>query len=139
MNILNHWPKASTTRSPSCLLACLSGGFVPAGGASSIAAAMIPIIEEGGGAVVTSADVTNLLVTSGKAHGVRLATGQEITADTVGGVEGSGRRVLDCGWVLHQIKSCCTTLLDLITPLKYHNLFLFRLIIHIVLSSDILQ
>jgi phytoene dehydrogenase-like protein len=61
----------------------LEGGYVPIGGASSIAAAMIPIIEGAGGAVVTSADVQQVLVRGGKAAGVRLANGQEITSDVV--------------------------------------------------------
>jgi phytoene dehydrogenase-like protein len=63
--------------------AVLAGGYLPVGGASSIAAAMIPIIEAAGGAVVTSAGVQEVLVRGGKASGVRLESGQEITSDVV--------------------------------------------------------
>jgi all-trans-retinol 13,14-reductase len=70
----------------------LAGAFVPAGGASHIAAAMIPAIEAAGGAVVTSADVTGVIVQSGRAMGVRLADGREISAHTV---------------------SCCTPVIEL--------------------------
>jgi phytoene dehydrogenase-like protein len=64
----------------------LEGGYVPIGGASSIAAAMIPVIAEAGGAVVTSADVQQVLVRDGKAAGVRLAGGQEINSNVVSNV-----------------------------------------------------
>lgn len=65
------------------LLLIFAGGHVPVGGASSIAAAMIPIIEAAGGAVVTSAGVKQVLEKDGKAAGVRLESGQEITSDVV--------------------------------------------------------
>lgn len=61
----------------------LAGAYVPAGGASHIAAAMIPSIEAACGAVVTSADVEQIIVEGGRAVGVRLADGREISAKTV--------------------------------------------------------
>jgi all-trans-retinol 13,14-reductase len=63
-----------------------AGGYVPVGGASSIAAAMMPIIEAAGGAVVTSAGVQQLLLQNGKAAGVRLEDGQEISSDVVSSI-----------------------------------------------------
>jgi all-trans-retinol 13,14-reductase len=44
---------------------------------------MIPSIEAAGGAVVTSADVEHIIVEGGRAVGVRLADGREISAKTV--------------------------------------------------------
>jgi len=65
-----------------CSLAC-AGAYIPAGGSSTIAAAMIPAIEAAGGAVVTSADVAQIVVREGRAVGVKLADGREITSDVV--------------------------------------------------------
>ena len=61
----------------------LAGGAYPVGGSSRIAATMLPGIERAGGAVVTSADVAQILVADGKAVGVRLASGEEIRAPRV--------------------------------------------------------
>ncbi len=44
---------------------------------------MIPAVEAAGGAVVTSADVAEIIVKEGRAVGVRLADGREISAKTV--------------------------------------------------------
>src|SRR5690606_28414286 len=57
--------------------------FYPVGGASRIAASIIPTIQQGGGDVFTYADVAELLVHRGKAIGVRMADGQEIRAKQV--------------------------------------------------------
>lgn len=65
------------------LFALRAGAFIPVGGANSIAAAMIPAIEAAGGAVVTSAEVQQVVMKGGRAVGVRLADGREITANTV--------------------------------------------------------
>jgi all-trans-retinol 13,14-reductase len=61
----------------------LEGASYPVGGAASIAAAIVPLIERGGGAVVTSAEVAEILVKNGTAAGVRMADGREFTADAV--------------------------------------------------------
>ncbi|HUQ08552.1 MAG TPA: NAD(P)/FAD-dependent oxidoreductase [Kofleriaceae bacterium] len=58
----------------------LAGGAYPVGGSSRIAATMLPGIERAGGAVITSAEVQQILVANGKAVGVRLASGEEIRA-----------------------------------------------------------
>jgi all-trans-retinol 13,14-reductase len=44
---------------------------------------MIPAIQSAGGAVVTSADVVQVLVEGGRAVGVRLADGREIRSNVV--------------------------------------------------------
>jgi all-trans-retinol 13,14-reductase len=61
----------------------LAGGAYPVGGSSRIAATMLPGIENAGGAVITSAEVQQILVADGKAVGVRLASGEEIRAPRV--------------------------------------------------------
>lgn len=44
---------------------------------------MIPAIEAAGGAVVTSADVAQIVVREGRAVGVKITDGREITSDVV--------------------------------------------------------
>lgn len=61
----------------------LEGAGYPVGGAERIAATIIPQIERAGGMVVTSAEVTRILVQSGKVSGVELANGQQILAPLV--------------------------------------------------------
>lgn len=61
----------------------LAGGAYPVGGSSRIAATMLPGIERAGGAVITSAEVQQILVADGKAVGVRLASGEEVRAPRV--------------------------------------------------------
>ena len=68
-----------------------SGAAYPVGGSSQIAATMVPGIEAAGGAVITSAEVAEILVRGGKAVGVRLADGNELTAPVV---------ISDAGWAL---------------------------------------
>lgn len=60
-----------------------AGASYPIGGASSIAAAMLPQIERGGGGVVTSAEVAEITRSGGKATGVRMADGREFRANIV--------------------------------------------------------
>lgn len=59
------------------------GGFYPVGGASRIAATVLPVIERAGGQVVTRAEVETLLIDAGRAVGVRLADGTELHARTI--------------------------------------------------------
>lgn len=61
----------------------LGGGAYPVGGSSRIAATILPSIERAGGAVVTSAEVAEIVVRDGRAVGVRLAGGEEIRAPRV--------------------------------------------------------
>jgi len=74
------------------------GASYPVGGSSRIAATMLPAIERAGGAVVTSADVEQILVERGRAVGVRLAGGEEVRAPIVvsdAGVAVTYGRLLD--------------------------------------------
>jgi all-trans-retinol 13,14-reductase len=61
----------------------MRGAAYPVGGSGRIAATMLPGIERGGGAVVTSAEVEQVLVEGGRAVGVRLAGGEEVRARRV--------------------------------------------------------
>ncbi len=61
----------------------LGGAAYPIGGSSKIAASILPVIEQEGGAVVTSAEVDQVLVDGGRAVGVRLADGVEVRAPAV--------------------------------------------------------
>ena len=59
------------------------GGNYPVGGASRIAASILPTIEKSGGAALVAAEVDEILVRSGRASGVRLKGGDEIGAPLV--------------------------------------------------------
>jgi all-trans-retinol 13,14-reductase len=59
------------------------GAAYPVGGASRIAAAILPVIERGGGAVVVDAEVREVLVEGGAATGVRMTDGRDIRAKAV--------------------------------------------------------
>jgi len=61
----------------------LKGAAYPVGGASRIAATIEPVIESAGGAVITSAEVSEILVEKGRAVGVRMADGNELRAPTI--------------------------------------------------------
>ena len=67
----------------------LKGAAYPVGGASRIAATIEPIIEAAGGAIVTSAEVSEILMAEGRAVGVRMADGTELRAPAVIGNAGS--------------------------------------------------
>jgi all-trans-retinol 13,14-reductase len=59
----------------------LEGGSYPVGGSSRIAAAFAPAIHGSGGLIVTSAEVAEILVDPhGRAAGVRMADGRELSA-----------------------------------------------------------
>jgi all-trans-retinol 13,14-reductase len=60
-----------------------AGASYPTGGASTIATAIVPQIERGGGAVITSAEVAEILVSGDTATGVRMADGREFRASMV--------------------------------------------------------
>ena len=59
------------------------GGSYPVGGASTIAAAMVPQIEHNGGSVVISAEVQGILLEGTNAAGVRMSDGREFRAPMV--------------------------------------------------------
>jgi all-trans-retinol 13,14-reductase len=59
------------------------GASYPVGGAGVIAAAIVPEIESTGGVVVTSAEVTAILLDGARAAGVRMADGREFRSDVV--------------------------------------------------------
>ena len=55
-----------------------SGGYYPIGGASEIAYNMIPIIEKSQGQVLVKANVTEILISSGQAYGVKVKKGKDL-------------------------------------------------------------
>jgi all-trans-retinol 13,14-reductase len=59
------------------------GASYPVGGAGAIAAAMVPQIEFAGGAVVTSAEVSGILLDGATAVGVRMSDGREFRSGVV--------------------------------------------------------
>jgi all-trans-retinol 13,14-reductase len=59
------------------------GASYPIGGAGAIAAAIVPRIEGAGGAVVTSAEVSAILLDGTKATGVRMSDGREFLSGMV--------------------------------------------------------
>ncbi|MGB5659482.1 MAG: NAD(P)/FAD-dependent oxidoreductase, partial [Thermoanaerobaculia bacterium] len=61
----------------------LKGAAYPVGGSSRIAATIEPVIEAAGGAVVTSAEVSEILVDEGRAVGVRMSDGNELRAPAI--------------------------------------------------------
>lgn len=61
----------------------LGGASYPVGGAGAIAAAIVPRIEDAGGVVVTSAEVSAILLDGIKATGVRMSDGREFLSDIV--------------------------------------------------------
>lgn len=67
------------------------GAAYPIGGSSRIAETLLPAIERAGGAVVTLADVSEVLFERNCTVGVRLADGREIRADKI---------ISDAGWAI---------------------------------------
>jgi all-trans-retinol 13,14-reductase len=61
----------------------LGGAWYPVGGASAIARGIEPVITAKGGALVTSAEVDQVLVRDGRATGVKLVDGRELFAPLV--------------------------------------------------------
>ena len=59
------------------------GASYPVGGAGAIAAAMVPQIESAGGIVVTSAEVSAILLDGTTAAGVRMSDGREFRSGVV--------------------------------------------------------
>jgi len=61
----------------------MHGGYYPIGGASRMAQTIIPVIQSAGGEVFTYASVEKILVQAGRANGVLMADGTEITAPVI--------------------------------------------------------
>jgi all-trans-retinol 13,14-reductase len=60
------------------------GAGYPVGGASEIAASIAPVIERAGGEIISSAEVSAILLDQGgRAIGVRMADGRELRARTI--------------------------------------------------------
>lgn len=59
------------------------GGCFPIGGSARIAETIAPRIKRAGGAIYTNAGVTEIIIQKGKAVGVRMEDGNELTADQV--------------------------------------------------------
>jgi all-trans-retinol 13,14-reductase len=59
------------------------GAGYPVGGASRIAASLLPAIERAGGQLVVTADVEQIVVEQGRAVGVRLKDGTRLRARTI--------------------------------------------------------
>jgi all-trans-retinol 13,14-reductase len=60
-----------------------NGGFYPVGGASQIAATIIPQIQISGGDVFTYADVQEIIIKKGRAVGVKMADGHCLYAEHI--------------------------------------------------------
>jgi all-trans-retinol 13,14-reductase len=61
----------------------LGGAAYPVGGASRIAAAIVPVIERAGGKVLVNAEVSRILVEGNRAVGVEMSDGRSIRVKTV--------------------------------------------------------
>ena len=74
------------------------GAGYPVGGASEIAASIAPVIERAGGEIISSAEVSAILLDQGvRAIGVRMADGRELRARTIisdAGVQNTFDRLL---------------------------------------------
>lgn len=93
----------------------LAGGFVPEGGASAIPDAVSRVIEAAGGACLTSHTVEDVLLSGGRAAGVRVRTPgrsgetREVTAPLI--VSDAGMRVT-CDQLLHRHPDAIAPLRD---------------------------
>ena len=75
----------------------LDGARYPLGGASAIAAGLVPVIEEAGGSALAGMPVSEIIVEEGKAVGVRTRSGQEFRAPAIVsavGASGTVRQLL---------------------------------------------
>jgi all-trans-retinol 13,14-reductase len=89
--VLDHWsglyagsPKQSIVSMHAGLIShYMNGAYYPEGGGQVIPARLVQVIEALGGEVRTLAGVDRVLITDGRAHGVRLQDGTEIEAPIV--------------------------------------------------------
>ena len=88
-----------------------TGGYVvPKGGAQSLADALIRCFEAHGGTARLGARVYKVMVRDGRAHGVRLKDGEEISARTVladTDVVALLTSMVDAQWVPSRVRSFC--------------------------------
>jgi all-trans-retinol 13,14-reductase len=61
----------------------LRGAYYPVGGSRVIAERIVPTIEDAGGQVIVAAEVERILVSGGRAIGVRMTDGRELRAPVV--------------------------------------------------------
>ena len=76
----------------------MGGAAYPVGGSSQFAATIEPIIRRAGGQILVRAEVDQILTRHGRAHGVRMASGEEIHAPKIistVGVPNTYRHLLD--------------------------------------------
>ena len=71
----------------------LDGAGYPVGGASAIAAGLVPVIEAAGGSARPATPVSAILFEEGKAIGVRTSAGEEIKAPVIVSAIGAGETV----------------------------------------------
>ena len=71
----------------------LDGAGYPVGGASAIAAGLVPVIEAAGGSARPATPVSEILFEEGKAIGVRTSAGEEIQAPVIVSAIGAGETV----------------------------------------------
>ncbi len=71
----------------------LDGAGYPVGGASAIAAGLVPVIEAAGGAARPSTPVSAILIEDGAAVGVRTSSGEEFRAPIIVSAIGAGETV----------------------------------------------
>jgi len=60
-----------------------AGGYYPVGGAGSILSNTLPVIESSGGKIYINAEVKEIIIRNNKAVGVKMADGNEITANII--------------------------------------------------------
>jgi all-trans-retinol 13,14-reductase len=61
----------------------MEGAAYPVGGSGSIARGVLPTIEDAGGTLLVAAEVESIMTLDGRAVGVRMKSGQEISAPAV--------------------------------------------------------
>ena len=71
----------------------LDGARYPVGGASAIAAGLVPVIEAAGGSARAATPVTEILFEDGRAVGVRTSGGEELEAPVIASAIGAGETV----------------------------------------------
>ena len=71
----------------------LDGAGYPVGGAQSIADGLVPVIEAAGGSARASTPVSEILITDGRAVGVRTRSGEEFRARVIVSGIGAGETV----------------------------------------------
>jgi all-trans-retinol 13,14-reductase len=74
-----------------------NGGYFPIGGSSQIVKTIDQVIEGSGGTIITNAEVEEVIITDGRASGVRMADGTELTGKKIisnAGVYNTAKKLL---------------------------------------------